>query len=39
MIRNPNSTTRIILIVIGFPPILGKIDLKLLLVDCNDLDL
>jgi hypothetical protein len=36
---NPNSNTRFFLIVIGIPPILGKIDTELLLVDCDDLDI
>jgi hypothetical protein len=40
MLRNNPSKTRIILIVVGFPPISGKVDLKfiLILVDCDDLD-
>jgi hypothetical protein len=36
--RNHNSKTRIILIVVGFSPISGKVDTKLILVDCDDLD-
>jgi hypothetical protein len=38
MLRNPHSKTRFTLIVIGFSPISGKVDTKLILVDCDDLD-